>query len=147
MLLGVPAYPQLPFHLSAEVDALYRRNGFTYYFSDFGYVPNPTSGAMRTALNDWQFPLLLKYETGHKLVHPFVDAGATYRHLGGSSSFLTSNPSSAGFTLGGGVSIKVLFLRISPEIRYTRWGSVPVFNAGFVDSKSDQADILVGPTF
>ena len=58
--------------------------------------------------------------------------------------------SSAGFTIGGGVEIKALLLRVTPEIRYTRWSTqhfnAPIFN-GSLGSNLNQAEFLVGFTF
>jgi hypothetical protein len=59
--------------------------------------------------------------------------------------------------MGGGVEIHLLLVRISPEIRYTRWGTQQ-FNgifpagvasgiAGSLTSNQNQAEFLVGFTF
>jgi opacity protein-like surface antigen len=142
-IVGPTAEIHLPFHLSFEVDALYRRNGFQYesFFRGFSSI--------RTSVNDWQFPFLGKYEFGFGPFKPFVDAGVVYRHVT-ASSFPVSieNPNSAGFTVGGGITLKLLFLRLSPEIRYSYWPSRPYTYSGpVVWSSQNQADFLVGLTF
>jgi hypothetical protein len=48
--------------------------------------------------------------------------------------------------IGGGVKIHALFLRISPEIRYTRWTS-PHFSSYLLNSNQNQAEFLLGITF
>jgi opacity protein-like surface antigen len=140
-IVGPTAEIHLPFHLSFEVDALYRRNGFQ---------SNGQFFSIRTGVNDWQFPLLGKYELGFGPFKPFVDAGVVYRHVTASNSALRiDNPNSAGFTAGGGITLKLLFLRLSPEIRYSYWPSPPYNNSGsqVVWSSQNQADFLVGLTF
>jgi hypothetical protein len=51
-----------------------------------------------------------------------------------------------GFTVGGGVEFKAFRLRISPELRYTRWGGDSNV-LGFAKSDQNQAQLLVGLTF
>ena len=151
-IVGPTAEIRLPFHLSFEADALYRRNGFTYYSGGFGfgtpfYVPPSVN---RTSLNDWQFPFLGKYEWKFGLLRPFVDAGVVYRHLSVSNTVLLrpGNPNTTGLIVGGGVSFKLLLLRLSPEIRYTHWFTPP-FQSGdlVVQSTTNQADFLLGISF
>jgi opacity protein-like surface antigen len=140
-IVGPTAEIHLPFHLSFEVDALYRRNGFQ---------SNGQFFSIRTGVNDWQFPLLGKYELGFGPFKPFVDAGVVYRHVTASNSVLRiDNPNSAGFTAGGGITLKLLFLRLSPEIRYSYWPSPPYNNSSsqVIWSSQNQADFLVGLTF
>jgi hypothetical protein len=48
------------------------------------------------------------------------------------------------------VELKALLLRITPEIRYTRWGTQQfnsVISNGSLRSKVNQAEFLVGITF
>ena len=98
---------------------------------------------------------------------PFVDAGMAFDTLSGlkqtitqtvlpavTTTSTTSNPAelknttTKGFVLGGGLDLHVLILHISPEIRFTHWGS-PHFNDpnGLIKSKQNQAEFLVGFTF
>lgn len=130
-IVGPTAEVRLPFRLSFEVDALYRRQNYTLSGANF---------AQGFAANDWQFPFLGKYSFGEGALRPFVDAGVTYRHV---SSGI--DPNTAGFTLGGGVTLKALFIRLSPEIRYTRFSGVN--ESGPIVRAQNQADFLVGFTF
>ena len=78
--------------------------------------------------------------------------GAPYdkTYNGDPSYFLRDNPTH-GVTAGGGLRFRVGFLRVSPEIRYTRWSGSSFQEAGsfgsFVQSKQNQLDLLVGLTF
>ncbi len=59
-----------------------------------------------------------------------------------------SNDTTRGFVIGGGVDVKVLLIHISPEVRYTRWGSAHFIDPiGLISSKQNQAEFLVGITF
>jgi hypothetical protein len=139
-IIGPTAEIHLLFHLSVEADALYRRNGFGVD-GFFGSIP---TGIF--SVNDWQVPILGKYQLpGVPMVHPFVDAGPVYRHVSTSNSYPPANANSAGFAIGGGINLRVLILRISPEIRYTHWGQT-AFNP-FPAGSNNQADFLVGFTF
>ena len=156
-LIGPTAEVHLPFRLSFEVDALYRQESYTVgttssasipagsqLTSTFSSGPNLFSST-HYSVGDWQIPFLGKYELHGGLLRPFVDAGVTYRHVSGSSYFL--QPNSAGFTIGGGLTVKFLFLRLSPELRYTRWGNKQANNGELVTGSGNQADFLVGFTF
>lgn len=132
-LVGPTAEVRLPFHLSFEVDALYRRQNYTV---------NTLGFPQSNSANDWQFPFLAKYEFRREVVRPFVDAGVTYRHVSNGV-----DPNTAGFTVGGGVALKVLFLKLAPEIRYTRFGGVTDNGSSPVVRAQNQADLLVGFTF
>lgn len=168
-VVGGTAQVRLPFRFSIELDALYQRIGFDYAFIslDLGRFSS------RTTANEWEFPLLAKYEILRWPVHPFVDAGPVLRHLSGineTSNFLTFYPffsmpisgstqtdnsvylrnrNSPGFSFGGGVAFKWSRLKVSPEIRYTRWGdeAFAANSFGNLNSNLNQADVLVGFTF
>jgi hypothetical protein len=143
--IGPTVEVRLPFHLSFEVDALWRRSSYNVTIPpalNFG-------GNYAASVGDWQIPFMAKYERGSGPVRPFIDGGVVYRHV--SSSFLfggPGNPSTAGVTVGGGVTLKLPHLRLSPEIRYARWPT-PAFTSpyNFVVSTSNQVDLLVGVTF
>jgi opacity protein-like surface antigen len=141
-IVGPSVEIRLPFGLSFEADALYRRLGF-----DTSGTISGIPFTSHTTGNDWQFPILGKYEFGGPIIRPFIDAGVTYRNVS-MSNVSIGNPNSAGFTIGGGLAFKLLFIRLSPELRYTYFGS-DVFGSNFnsVRSTSHQADFLVGLSF
>jgi hypothetical protein len=91
-------------------------------------------------------------------VAPFIDAGFAFTSLSGLKETVTtavgiSNAQATtktpiGFVMGGGLDIHALIIHITPEVRYTHWGS-----AAFVDPLSlvkgsqNQAEVLLGITF
>ena len=53
-----------------------------------------------------------------------------------------------GVVLGGGLELKVPFIRISPEIRFTRWEAKNITDLGGVlHLNQNQAEFLIGITF
>jgi opacity protein-like surface antigen len=130
--------PTVEFHLPArfslEVDALYTRLGYDHIESTNG------GSYSVTRANSWQFPVLGKFEITPGPVRPFIDAGASFRHITGIQQVRTAirlgtlgtvtsdnapefnKRNDIGFTFGGGIAFKMGPVRISPEFRYTRWG-------------------------
>ena len=171
-IIGPSLELRLPFGFGAEVDALYRHFSYNSTANLIDVV-----STLRTTSDNWEFPILLKKRFAAGPVHPFVDAGVNFNKISGISQSLStlsfpnlinntsnSNPSelkndfTAGFTMGGGLEIRLLLLRIVPEIRYTRWGSQQfngIFPAtggasgliGSLTSNQNQAEFLVGFTF
>ena len=171
-IVGPTAELRLPFGFGVEVDALYRHFSYNSAASLIDVL-----STLRTTSSDWEFPLLLKKRFGGVgPVRPFVDAGVNFNKISGLSQSVStlvfpnhlttssnSNPAelkndfTAGFTLGGGVEIHLLILRITPEIRYTRWGNQQFSGifptggvsgvAGSLTSNQNQAEFLVGFTF
>ena len=132
-IIGPEVELRLPFHLGVEADALYRHSVLD------------GSGS-----SQWEFPILLKYRfKGIPLLHPFVDAGPTFNHVSDIALF-TRHSSAAGIAVGAGVDFHALILHITPEFRYTRWGSenyyLPTSTASLASSQN-QAEFLVGFTF
>jgi len=152
-----------PFRFSIEADALYKRLGFEY--NQFAGVGSPT--ATRTVANAWEFPVLGKYAIFGGPLRPFVDAGANFRHVSGVEQInsiagrlgianVSVNPvpefnkdNDIGFVFGGGVELKLGIMRVTPEFRYTRWGSEnfrdPI--AALLRTNKNQGDFLLGLTF
>ncbi len=131
----------LPFRLRLEGDALYKRLDVIEH-----YFLAPGIGMItRTTANPWEFPLLLKYSFRQRF-HPFVDAGGTFRRIESVDESIENffdglEPPSVtryhhlnypltqgGMVCGGGVRLKIAgVLKITPEIRYTRWTSKDLF--------------------
>lgn len=132
-------FPRLAF----EFDALYRRDGF-HYVSSTPTLSGPQTSSGNVAVNDWQFPFLGKFFLRGGALRPFIDAGLTYRHIANANN----DPDTGGFTIGGGLNLRLLMLRISPEIRYVHWGT-PAYDLGegVLVSSSNQVDFLLGVTF
>lgn len=145
LVVGPTVEVRLPLGFAIEVDALYQH--VSYDFASRAL-------ASRASANSWEFPVLAKYRTPFPLVKPYVEGGLAFNHIGNVSSLAgdLKHSSNAGIVLGAGIEIKVIKLRISPEIRYTRWtlesiqaiGSV---NTSTLTSNQNQADVLIGFSF
>lgn len=151
----------LPAGISLHAEALYERfhidqtQGLTVGrgsgFVDFGHQDGVKANA-------WTFPLLLRYTRGRGHVAPFVDAGATLRHLGvftgtGTQLDFYLQPHTTTFrvdsgrdldiaeTVGGGVAWRVGPLAIAPEVRFLHWTS------SYFQPAQNQVMLMVGVTF
>lgn len=133
----------LPLGFSIEADALYRRLNLT----TVNRVIPQQSVTISNGYSSWEFPVLGKLRVFPlPFVKPYVEAGPTFRTTG--SSF--NNFSKAGFTAGVGVELKLFKIRISPDIRYTRYGSdsKPGSIVNFLaTSNVNQAEFLIGLSF
>ncbi len=147
----------LPFRIGIEFDVLYKRLGY-----DFNPLDLLTSAS--TTANSWEFPLLLKWRVKGGLVRPYLEVGMNTNHLtglkqarqfflGGTRQTTTTdtpdelqNRTAVGGTVGGGLEVHLGPLKVSPEIRYTRWGTDTFLDAarGFLRFNRNQADFLVG---
>ena len=146
---------RLPFHLAVEVDAL---------TSTLNWQESADIFASQTSARAWSFPVLAKYRFGHGLLKPYVMAGPSFGKLtsisqvtnfitGSSSSSQTpvslSSTGNTGFTFGGGLEIKILFLRVAPEVRFTRWGSNNFAEgvSNILSTNQNQGQFLIGLGF
>lgn len=139
---GLMLEVRLPFSLSVEADALYHPLKITTQ-AGTGATVVSTSTATTHSL---EFPIVAKYRFLHlPVVKPYVEAGPSFRALGLGGSY----QSGKGITLGGGVELKLLKLRLEPELRYTHWGadSASALAAGNLPSAVNQAQFLVGLAF
>lgn len=161
-IIGPTAELRLPFGFGVEFDALYRHLNYTNTTNmvDATSVSHTTSGA-------WEFPLLAKYRFPSKVIRPYVDVGVAWNTLSGlkqtisqtvfpgpTNTTTTSSPPElnkntvTGFVVGGGIDIHALFVHLSPEVRYTRWGSQHFISTnGLLTTNQNQAEFLLGITF
>jgi len=141
-IVGPTVDIRLPLRLSVEVDALYRRFGFTGY-------GNTCCGSaiLRERANSWEFPLILKYRLPVPL-HPFVGAGYAPRVVHGTDvtsgyylsgitqsppgsiyTYFSNQPSSTNYSVthgavvSGGVSLGAGHFRLTPEVRFVHWNA------------------------
>jgi opacity protein-like surface antigen len=163
-IVGPAVELRLPAGFGVEADALYRH----FRFNSSATLVDAIS-TLSTTGSAWEFPILLKKRFMGGPIRPFVAAGVSFDKVTGLSQTVStlslnritttsnSNPAelkddfSSGFTIGGGVEVKALLIRVTPEIRYTRWGTQH-FNSiiqpgGSVSSNLNQAEFLVGLTF
>jgi len=151
-IVGPTVELRLPFGLGLEADALFR------HFQYNGSASLIDELVRSSATNAWEFPLLVKYRTPGAFVKPFLDGGVAFDHWSGVKQItapltaLTSSSSTsganAGFVVGAGIELHLPLVKLSPEIRYTRWGAANVTDLGAaLRSNQNQAEFLVGLTF
>ena len=146
----------LPFRLRFEADFLYKRLDQTSRSSSRGVVT-----ITRLVANSWEFPLAVKYVWQYGSVRPFALTGGSVRRInsfeGSQEQFApgTSTPytltqyrfeggrglTQGGWVIGSGVRFDVSVVKISPEIRYTRWTSERLFPT------QNQVEFLLGMMF
>lgn len=142
-IFGPTVGVRLPAGLSVELDLLYRNFKLRSPL-------NVTGGRA------WEFPVQLRW-AGPGVVSPLFGAGVSFRNLGGLGRLpdiannvgILKDDKSAGLVLGAGVQIKIPLVRITPELRYTRWGGVDV-NDPFrriYQVNRNQFDFLIGVNF
>lgn len=158
-ILGASAEFHLYRKLRFEVDGLYKRGGFE------GSLFSPAGAPyyQATKFNWWEVPALLKTNVSLGHVRPFVDFGASLRHIstlgestysagipGGfdltDNSIALHNRNSFGGVGGIGVTFKYGPVHIAPELRYTRWAN-QAFTYPGLSTNLNQVDFLVGFTF
>jgi hypothetical protein len=141
-LVGPTVELHLPLGLSIEADALYRPLSLA---SQTGVPGSPLNQAGSTRVTTWEFPVLAKYRLPVPIAKPYVDAGPSFRHVGQLGDYL----SNTGFAVGAGVELHAPLVRVSPEVRYTRWAgdSTPSGAGTFASSNLNQVELLVGFTF
>lgn len=142
-IVGPSVELRLPFRLSVEADALYRRVAFTGYASNFAF-----NSITRERDNSWEFPLILKYRLPFPILHPFAGVGYAPRIVSGadvaSGSVMdvqtgaftyfnnghstVSYPVTNGVVISGGLNFDARHFRLTPEVRYVHW-SQPFLNA------------------
>jgi hypothetical protein len=146
--IGPSAQLNLPAGLRIELDALYRPYGFKLY-----NVPTlfPASLQANVSGSQWRFPLLIQYRFPFPVLKPFLEIGPSFQHLTGANSLVSTitgpgrllHSSNVGIVLGGGVDLKVVIVRLSAELRYTR---ETVSNFSDI-SNLNQAEVLFGVHF
>jgi hypothetical protein len=138
-IVGPMVELKLPFHLSVEADALYRP--LTITTSTF---QNTSAFIVSSNHANWEFPILAKYHFSFPIVKPYLEVGPSFR-----TTSVVDYLSNNGVTVGAGVDVHALVLRISPEFRYTHWSSdsTPALGQTYVQSKQDQVEFLVGFSF
>lgn len=149
-IVGPTIELHLPAGFGVEADVLYRR--FDYRASANLVDALVNSGSN----NSWEFPLLLKYRMPGLFVRPFLDAGVAFNRWSGFKQLQVLAPvtrsdvngTDTGFVAGGGIELHTPLIRLSPEIRYTRWGASSITDlSGALRSNQNQVEVLVGLTF
>ena len=168
-IVGPSVEFRLPAGFAIEVDALYRRVGNTVQYGLFGNViPQPPAPYInffvdRQRGNYWQFPVLGKYYFRPRTAawQPFIGTGWSLRTVGfqediyetvsdASSGNVTSysfrdhsrSDLGVGAVFAAGVRFRAGRLAITPELRYTYWGSTAQF-----DLRRNEAAGMLGISF
>ena len=118
--------------ISVEIDTLYKRFGARYFERGI-HTPLFSNYTRRDRLNSWEFPILLKYSFPN-LSNFYISGGYAFNRMSGSKNIefmaLYGDPyqrtdsigySNSGFLIGSGIEFKAGLLKVSPELRYTRW--------------------------
>ena len=138
LLLGPTVRVQTTSGFGFETDLLHKDIEFEYSVGR----PGLAYGSYRMSANVWQLPLLLNYERRFGKLTPFVYGGWTVRWTTGAmraGQYCIQLPSivctpftetglsegdrqiTNGPAAGGGVGFGAGMLRLSPEVRFTRW--------------------------
>ncbi len=133
LIVGPYVEVRLPLGFAVEADALYESSA----------LPSAISGG-----SSWNFPVLAKYRFAKGPVRPYVEGGPSFSHLSDIAEIPALNHrSNFGITLGAGIEVKLLFLRVAPELRYTGWALTSIESPGQFQSNRNQATFTVGIGF
>jgi len=129
--------PMVEFRLpiiSFEADALFHDVNIRPPANGF---PNLTVSSGST----WQFPIVGKVKLPTTpILKPYGEAGVAFRAFTSGGSDVDA-ASKKGFVLGAGLDIHAIIVHITPELRYTHWGSG---NAVSLQANQNQFEFLVG---
>ena len=146
-VLGPTVEVRLPFGFAAEVDALYRplefqtRQTTSLALSLLGNV-SLSSVTLTSRVNVWEFPILAKYRLPLPLIKPYLAGGPSFRAIAASPA---KHMSGTGVSVGVGIETRVGPLLVSPEVRYTHWGTDGAYPSSYyVDSAQNQVEFLMG---
>lgn len=155
---GVSGEFHLPYHLRFEVDGLFKRAGFATSSAGVG-----GTNYYASKLNVFEVPGLFKYNIAVGHFRPFVDFGASLRHIAGLQTTSTlaglpnnivtgnvaglDNRNSFGGVAGFGITFKKGPFELTPEARYTRWANQSFSSVAGLRTNLDQGDVLLGISF
>ncbi len=114
--------PIIPIRIVA--DALYKR------------VEGPTAADGKTTASVWDFPIMARVELPLPMLRPFVGGGPTFRRVS-----LFDGDWQKGGVVGAGIRINAIAVKITPEFRYSHFGS------SSVRGQDNQGEFLIGITF
>ena len=107
----------VPLGFALEADALYKRPG---YRDPGGFLGSPESSQRSS---QWEFPILAKlYPLGRNpVIQPYAGAGISFRRTNVELGVADTSATDTGLVVSAGVRNGPGRVKISPEIRYTRW--------------------------
>jgi hypothetical protein len=149
---------RLPAGFAIELDALY-----TNLKLKPASIAATAVGLNVFDADSWEFPVLGKKKFGSGALRPFVGVGASFRRLTNIKNIgnfivgndASTNPddyegrNSTGFVIGAGLEIRALFIRLTPEIRFTRWGTKSLGEGvrNVFNLNDNQGQVLIGISF
>jgi hypothetical protein len=156
---------RLPHGFELEFNVLYSRLGFADLTKSVGLIFDYAN----TSANSWSFPVLAKYRLpAFRVVRLYIEVGPSFRTVSGVSvsttriieccGGITSGPthsssdshlnsrSNAGVAAGLGMQVRLAFLHISPEVRYTHWKADQQPDP-YLYANQHQVELLLGITF
>jgi len=154
--IGPYAELKLPLGLSIEADLLFKKSGATLQ------TVAPLTGLtslQQFDMDSFDVPVLLKkkFDTG-MIFRPFVEAGLANRYSTGIPGTLVAVPVTStsagaysssttsgwqeGLVVGGGVQFKILMVKISGELRWSRYGNISASTLPKLNA--NQAELLLG---
>jgi hypothetical protein len=142
-IVGPSAELRLPFGLGLEGDILYTR---------FNFSSQNILGSGGNS-NSFEFPILAKYRfAGFGPARLLVGAGPSFRRLQSVLNFdprKTNDAGGRGVVFAGGLEVKLLFLKIAPELRYTHWGEQNFLDGAnaLIHARQNQGQFLLGISF
>jgi len=143
-LIGPMVELNLPLGLAVEADALFRPLNLS---TDTQVIPTSTVTHASINVSSMEFPILLKAHLFRApVVQPYVEAGPAFRYVASPFPYFSNK----GFALGGGVDLRIPLVKISPELRYSRWGADsanPQLNVSLPPSSRNQVELLIGISF
>ena len=161
-LIGPTVHIPVVGGLAVDVAALYSR---VQLEGGARSTTGPSFSTQRSG-SSWEVPILAKYRFNPGRIAPFVGAGPTFRRISmeGENTIINvaGQPLTAvasvsqtewqsGVVLGGGVEFRTSFVRFSPEVRYSRFGSPdPCAECGPYTlplARSSATVLLLGITF
>ncbi len=126
-------------HWSLEGDVLYREMHATFAAVR---TDGTLNGVSRANLVTFELPVLAKYRFTLAGLHPFIEAGPSFRTSGNVN---ISPASTHGIGAGAGLEFRFGRLALSPEVRYTRWAADNARNGNNTDP--DQVELLAAFTY
>jgi hypothetical protein len=142
-IVGPMVAVALPDSLSIEADALYRPTNFTFA----AVFPDGTLGSVSpSTVITWEVPVLAQYKFKRSAwpIRPLIEVGPSFRASGNLNG---SSPSIYGVTAGAGIEGHFWRLRVTPQLRYTRWAADHLDLPWAARTKQDQLELLVSLSF
>jgi hypothetical protein len=165
-LAGPTAEIKLPRGLSIEMDALYKRGGYSTTCCVNRQPGTQIVEKIDEKTRFWELPLMLKWQLPLRRIPVFGSAGFSARNVSGTdhdygtSTFLglpsasmsidsrgpatdILNPWTYGPVVGAGVDLRAWKLHFQPELPYTRWNDSPFYYFTKPDSLAALLGIVI----